>query len=690
MSRFRPSRAYQPELDVRFPGDHVPGWARPLVEGQLPNSAAWLVELPRRAGKTWLAHAVERARGDRPSRRVDLRSPAEAVRRRGLGCLRGGKQAPGVPVGCVVLVDEPALARDAAAGGRARTHHTTRTAPGAPPALAAALPAALRGVDPAALAAGLEQVRDAGAVPVVFATPAEQLLLTPHLGADAPKDVLRPPPLADAECARMADRCPEWAPGVVELLRTAEPAWLQTPFLLELALQTAEEHPALRADAARLATAAYEEACDRHQYVPQWFHDGLAAEHRAALRARRWRDAGVEDAGVEAAVRAAHAPPADDPVLVRHLPDVLRIHHVTDLHHGGGLRANVDAKDTSQAGQRLAELAGAGSPLDAYLDHVRQLAGQGRAPHLIIATGDLVNRPVDADGETALAWLRALEDQLADHADLRPDDPRVLLTGGNHDVSWELCLDEDPQARHHWFARVFGRYPHPDLHEPDTAARRVHVTYPDAGLRVALLGTAESGGEPAHDRDRERLERFRAEYVEAADAADGEAVRRIVLDFERHDPGVIARGVLDRLTREPGYVTLAALHHPLSPVPAVEIAPYSGVVNAGQAKWMLAEAGTSLVLHGHTHLGFTAAERLLGTARPWTTRIAGAPALGSRESDERNGYNEVFVAREGGDHALALRTVRYEAGAWAPSPPVAFTPGAPDETPLAVLCRDHP
>ncbi|WP_407564757.1 metallophosphoesterase family protein [Streptomyces sp. 184] len=684
MSRFRPSRTYQHELDVRFPGDHVPGWARPLVEGQLPNSAAWLVELPRRAGKTWLAHAVERARADRPSLRVDLRSTAETVRRRGLACLRGGRQAPAVSPGCVVLVDEPALVRGADGGpggpgglggsaGGARTHRTA-WGDGAP---------ALGGVGPAALAAGLEQVRDAGAVPVVFATPAEQLLLAPHLGADAPKDVLRPPRLTDAECARMADRVPEWAPGVVAMLREAEPAWLQTPFLLELALQTAEEHPALRADAARLATAAYEEACGRHQYVPQWFHDGLAAEHRAALRARRWRDAGVE-----AGVRDAHTPPADDPVIVRHLPDVLRIHHITDLHHGGGLRDNVDAKDTSQAGQRLAELAGAGSPLDAYLEHVRQLAARGRAPHLVIATGDLVNRPVDADGETALAWLRALEDHLADHPDLRPDDPRVLLTGGNHDVSWELCLDEDPQARHRWFARVFAPYPHPDLHEPDTAARRVYVTYPGAGLRVALLGTAESGGEPAHDRDRERLARFRADYVEAADAADDEAVRRIVLDFERHDPGVLARGVLDRLKSEPGYVTLAALHHPLSPVPAVEIAPYSGVVNAGQAKWTLAEAATSLVLHGHTHLGFTAAERLLGTASPWTTRIAGAPALGSRESDERNGYNEVFVAREGGAHALALRTVRYEAGTWTPAHPVAFTPGAPDETPLRVLCED--
>jgi hypothetical protein len=146
--------------------------------------------------------------------------------------------------------------------------------------------------------------------------------------------------------------------------------------------------------------------------------------------------------------------------------------------------------------------------------------------------------------------------------------------------------------------------------------------------------------------------------------------------------------VLDRLAAEPGSVTVAALHHPLSPVPAVEVAPYSGVVNAGQAKRALAAARTSLVLHGHTHLAFAAAERLLAAGPPWTVRIAGAPALASRDTEERNGYNELFVAREGGAHTLAARTVRLDGGQWTPGEVYAFRPGASDERPLAALCAD--
>ncbi|NUS13405.1 MAG: hypothetical protein HOY69_18725, partial [Streptomyces sp.] len=383
---------------------------------------------------------------------------------------------------------------------------------------------------------------------------------------------------------------------------------------------------------------------------------------------------------------------ADDPVLGRHLPEVLRVHHISDLHHGGRLSATVDTKDRSSAGHAIAALAGAGTALDSYLDHVRQLAAQGRAPHLVVVTGDLVDRPLDPHGAQARAWLGELSGLLAPHRDLRDGDPRVLLVGGNHDVSWDLALDPSPHARHRWFAAAFDGMPHPDLHVADPARRRLYVTYPDVGLRFALLGSAESGGEAAHDADRERLRAFHARYVAAAagtsDTADTADTADIVRDFERHDPGVVARGVLDRLAPEAGVVTVAALHHPLSPVPAVEVAPYSGVVNAGQAKRALAAARTSLVLHGHTHLAFAAAERLLGAGPPWTMRIAGAPALASRETEERNGYNELFVAREGGDHTLAVRTVRLDGGQWTAGAVYAFRPGAPEEHDLAVLCAD--
>ncbi|CAG6396254.1 metallophosphoesterase [Streptomyces cocklensis] len=702
MSVFRPSQAYRADLDIRLGAGRLPSWIRPPAEGAAPNSPAWLAVMPRRAGKTWLAQGIAALRADGGTVRVDLRSSI-SVRRTRLGCLTGAKSAPLVEAGQLVIVDEPALAR-----------------PGGP------------GVPPEVLAAGLQRVRDGGATTLVLATPAESALLVPHLGPDVRKDVLRPPVLDAGECARMAARAPQWAPALVERLGEADPGWLHTPFLLELALHTAEERPALRADPEALLRAAVEVADDRHEYIQQWFHNGLGEQHRAALRAGRWRAAGLpvelpaaepgpadrsygaddryDDAAFYGAAADADAGQdrarggaslAGDPVLARHLPEVLRVHHISDLHHGGRLSSTVDAKDPTQAGHRIAAVAGAGTALDSYLDHVGQLAAQGRAPHLVVVTGDIVDRPSDTHGALAREWLDRLAGLLAPHRDLRPDDPRVLLVGGNHDVSWDLALDPSPQARHRWFAANFTGLPHPDLQLADPRARRLYVGYRGVGLRFALLGSAESGGEAARDEDRELLRGIRQRYLDAAggdggtdaDAGEGAGagdadVAAVVRDFVRHDPGVIARGVLDRLAAERGYVTVAALHHPLSPVPAVEVAPYSGVVNAGQAKRALAAARTSLVLHGHTHLGFAAAERLLGSGPPWTVRIAGAPALASRETEERNGYNELFVAREGGAHTLAVRTVRLDGGQWTPGEVYAFRPGAADERELADLCAD--
>jgi hypothetical protein len=162
----------------------------------------------------------------------------------------------------------------------------------------------------------------------------------------------------------------------------------------------------------------------------------------------------------------------------------------------------------------------------------------------------------------------------------------------------------------------------------------------------------------------------------------------LVRSFERLDPGIVARQILDRLSPASGYLTLAVLHHPVSPVPTVEIAPYSGIVNAGQVKQALIFAGTALVLHGHTHLSFLAAERLLGPARTWTMRIAGATTLASADTEEQNGYNEILISREGSAHRLLVRPVRLAGLQWQPQPGIAFRPGAPDECDISGLAAD--
>ena len=135
-------------------------------------------------------------------------------------------------------------------------------------------------------------------------------------------------------------------------------------------------------------------------------------------------------------------------------------------------------------------------------------------------------------------------------------------------------------------------------------------------------------------------------------------------------------------------LTIAAIHHPVSPVPSVEVAPYSGVVNAGQTKRVLASAHTALVLHGHTHQSFFAAERIINTSSRWTMRIAGAASLAAATADEQNGYNQVLVAREGGTHRVVVRQMRLSGGEWAGRQTFAFHPGEADECSLDQLGLD--
>jgi hypothetical protein len=392
MTRFAPGVKYRANLDVRFVHGRPPRWAEPLVEAQPPNARCWLVVLPRRGGKSWLASAIVNARAKGSTRRVDLRgADAAQAKKAGLHRLHGGKTSP-PPWPGVLLIDEPGLA--------------TANGPGVPAAT---------------LAAVLELLQDAGTVTVVLATPHEYALLLPHLGPDGPKDVLFPPPLCEQEIARMADRVPDWGPEVVERVRTVDPSWLRSPFLLELLLHVAEEERELRTDAAALVRAAVDEAESRHDYLTQVFYNGLSREQRRELRANRWQTAGIEIPPTAPASLLSRTPVPQDPMVAHHLPEVLRIHHISDLHHGGTLRSTVDAKDRSQAGRKIAELAGAGTPLDSYLSHVTQLADQGQAPHLVIVTGDVVNRPNPAFGEQAVAWLHRLRVLLADHHDLRPE-----------------------------------------------------------------------------------------------------------------------------------------------------------------------------------------------------------------------------------------------------------------------------
>jgi hypothetical protein len=101
-------------------------------------------------------------------------------------------------------------------------------------------------------------------------------------------------------------------------------------------------------------------------------------------------------------------------------------------------------------------------------------------------------------------------------------------------------------------------------------------------------------------------------------------------------------------------VRIAVLHHPVSSLPATtDVAPYTGLINAGAVKDALIDVQVALVLHGHMHSQWVCEERWPNHQRgEHVLRIAAAPSLGSREVIERHGYNEVLVQREGDTHTV--------------------------------------
>ena len=73
-----------------------------------------------------------------------------------------------------------------------------------------------------------------------------------------------------------------------------------------------------------------------------------------------------------------------------------------------------------------------------------------------------------------------------------------------------------------------------------------------------------------------------------------------------------------------------------------------------------------LVLHGHMHTGWFAREQWPGQHGDWRLRIASAATLGSRETAEHHGFNEVEVLRERHrlpGHGPPLRPRRRDVGA---------------------------
>ncbi len=596
---FRCNRTYDPTLDIRDPTS-LPDPAA------LPNGALWPILAPRRAGKTWFMRAIEYRLQKRKSRYLDLRHQnldgfdTENFPRHLAKCL---------------LLDEP--------GARLQR-------------------------DPQRFIARCAALRESGRRLLLALSPGEWDLLEaadPRQLHICQKDLRYLPSLTEEEARSMAARSRDAA----ALLPRLPPAWTRNPFLLELVLQINAEAPGR--ELRDLLRETVERSSDReYDYLRVVFNEGLSDRQREALRCVA-RGALALTSPCEVLVRCGllgrEATSLTDPVLQHHLPPPLRIHHISDIHVGPKAAERVDAKDSG----RLRDASGAGFVRESYLDHLKALASSSLAPHLLVISGDIAEWATVEQYAEARPWVQAASAELAEHPLLDPGDPRVLLVGGNHDVDWNQTLGLGPSARHQPFARAFADFPRPRLEEPPQRRPVAVVRYADLGVEFLLLGSAEFGGEVEEDRHRAALleQLGRLPPGTPADATERRRAEELAKQAARDDPGLVHHEDLLRAERHPFCepVRIAVLHHPVAPIPSsLEIARYSGLLNAGAVKDTLLKLHFCLVLHGHVHSGWFVREQWPGHHGGRALHIASAPSLGSREVQESHGFNQVEVTRD--------------------------------------------
>lgn len=624
--------AYDPSFELR-------DWTSLVTRVQLQPSGLFRPLLgARRSGKTWALAALASAIGDRAVV-VDLSRH---------------DQLPPIGEHEVVLVDEPSRWIFRAASVSEIRHRG-------------------REPDPAAISALFRWCRglvDRKIAITVALTPAEWAALADAGARDGSVDRRelehrRLGPLDRATARQMARTDP-----ACQLFDALPERWTRSPFLLGLVLNVAFDEPGGFAPPlpdermAELLELAIEHARSTARWEHDFhvLHESLTVAQRAIVRAvcrgqpiRESDDARLlNDLGL--IWRRADGYEAGDPVLASILPSPVRIHHISDLHFGPKAADRIDAKAKDRVGQKLASGAGQGAVVDDYLDWLRANAVAAR-PNLLIVSGDVAEFAKPDEYEQARPWLEKVAAELAPHPDLRDGDPRVLLVPGNHDVDWGAPPSRNGERlRHLPFARAFGDldWPRPLLEQPPGSRSVAGHLFADADLAVLLLGSCEYGGERGLD-----VQQLAGEALQRAEAA-GDLARQITAKtiegaFGRQDPGFVHDEDIQAVRQHTwrGKVRIAVLHHPLSPIPDIEIAPYAGLLNAGWLKDVLLDKGFCLALHGHVHSPWVATERWHRQGR--TLLICSARTLGSSQTLHGHGFNEIRILREAEQFEVEVR-----------------------------------
>ncbi|ATB31884.1 metallophosphoesterase family protein [Melittangium boletus] len=582
-----------------------------------PEGALWLVLAPRRYGKTWTLRELEHRLGV-SSCYLELRLPSDKKTWSSNKKVQSGGFWLLDEISGLIESSDEATALKAAQGFLSRC----------------------------------EKLRGAKTNVILALTPRELHQLQRADGGSGRisfKSILKLDPLAPVEATKLA-RTPE----ALEVLAQAPPDWRRTPFLLELLFEVDErarkQGPALERKLLKVALDVSETTW--HRYFHHVFWDALAEGQQKLLRAIV-RNEPVDPRACEPLVDAGLVEEdattgrrwIADPVLAARLSP-LRIHHLSDIHVGPKSAQSIDAKEAGL----LAEALDPGLVRESYLSHLEGLRKSGKAPHVIIISGDLTEWATKEQCQEARSWLDRIPPLLEPHVLLGEDAQRILLVGGNHDVDWSQTREGHAPSRHQNFADFFQGYAHPHLEVPPADRKLEPIEWPDLGVTVLLLGTSELGGQIEKERENYKFLQDLATLPKAHTTEEREKVEKRAMEAARIDPGLVEARDLRRVSTHPWKeslpVRIAVLHHPPSSLPSTEVARYSGLLNAGAVKQVLMEKGFCLVLCGHVHIGWFAEERWLNHSGGSTLRIAAAPSLGSREIPANNGFNLVEVFRD--------------------------------------------
>lgn len=315
------------------------------------------------------------------------------------------------------------------------------------------------------------------------------------------------------------------------------------------------------------------------------------------------------------------------------------------------------------------------------LEDLRRVVDE-RPLDAVVVTGDLTV----ANREDGFAEFEGLLDALGP---LRPDNNRIVVVPGNHDVTWRTT--PAAPARYEYFAKHVRSkgYVTPLLDGVDINSTGDfigddslvhHLIDEDAGWVIIPINSADYSGsiEPLPHVDDAAWD----DIMQDAEARVGPAGVAELMRLREYDAARVSPQQLQALhallneKTAGATIRIAAIHHHLLPVSVrEEVKSFESITNLGLVRNFLRENTVQAVMHGHKHREFLyrdhiySAEGLLDEEAHEVLVIAGA-TIGTTDWDEKH----------------VCRLVRVEGERRAPrfslAPVAGKAPGTPADEPI--------